>query len=83
MHLEIISDEAVFENSCTRVLDGEVPTTEDLIAYIGIVTLPEHPGVLVPNRCSIRGLQIIMVCIRCAFLHISILKLICCVAVDN
>lgn len=54
MHLEIIPDEAVFENGCIRVLDGEVPATEDLIAHIHVVTLPEHPGVLVPNRCSIR-----------------------------
>lgn len=54
MHLKIIPDEAVFENRCVGVLDGEVPATEDLIAHIRTVTLTEHPGVLVPNGCSIR-----------------------------
>lgn len=53
-HLEIVSDEAVFESSSSRVLDGEVPTTKDLVAHVHTVTLPEHPGVLVANRCSIR-----------------------------
>ena len=53
-HLEIVSDEAAFESSGSRVLDGEVPTTEDLIAHVHTVTLPEHPGVLVANCRSIR-----------------------------
>lgn len=53
-HLEIVSDEAVFESSSSRVLDGEVPTTEDFIAHVHTVTLPEHPGVLVANRRPVR-----------------------------
>lgn len=54
IHLEVISDGALFESSCSKVLDGEVPTTKDLIAHIHTVTPPEHPGVLVANCCSIR-----------------------------
>lgn len=54
IHLEIVSDEAVFESSRSRILDGEVPTTEDLIAHIRAVTLSEHPGVLVANYRSTR-----------------------------
>ncbi len=54
VHLEVVSDEAVFEDSSSRVLDGEVPTTKDLVAHIHTVTLPQHPGVLVANYGSIR-----------------------------
>lgn len=54
IHLEIVSDEALFESSRSRVLDGEVPTTKELIAHIHAVTFPEHPGVLVANYCSVR-----------------------------
>lgn len=54
IHLEIVSDEALFKSGRTRVLDGEVPTTKDLIAHIHTATLPEHPGVLVADYRSIR-----------------------------
>lgn len=53
-HLEVVPDEAVFEKRCPRVLDGEVPATEHLVAHVGAVTLPEHPGVFVPNSGSAR-----------------------------
>lgn len=52
-HLEVVSDEAVFESRCRRVLDGEVPATENLIAHIHTVTFPQHPCVLVANCRSI------------------------------
>lgn len=54
VHLEIISDEAAFESSRSTVLDGEVPTTKDLVADIHTVSLPEDPGVLVANHRPIR-----------------------------
>lgn len=54
VHLEIVSGEALFESSSSRVLDGEVPTAKDLVAHIHTVTLPQHPGVLVANCGSIR-----------------------------
>lgn len=53
VHLKVVPDKAVFENRCVRVLDGEVPATEDLIAHVHTETLAQHPGVLVPNCCSI------------------------------
>ncbi|KAG7223813.1 hypothetical protein INR49_026496 [Caranx melampygus] len=43
MHLDVVPDEAAFESRCIRVLDGEVPATEDLKAHVHTVTLPEHP----------------------------------------
>lgn len=52
-YLEIVSDEGLFERCRSRVLDGEVPTTKDLIAHIHTVTLHEHPGVLVANYCPV------------------------------
>lgn len=54
IHLEIVSDEALFKSGRTRVLDGEVPTTKDLKAHIHTATLPEHPRVLVADYRSIR-----------------------------
>lgn len=55
IHLQIIPDDALFESSRSRVLDGEVPTTKDLIAHIDAVMLPEHPSVLVANYGSVRA----------------------------
>jgi len=56
-HLEVISDETLLEVGSCRVLDGEVPATEDLKAYIRAVTLSDHPSVLVADSCSVRGVQ--------------------------
>ena len=52
-HLEIVSYEAAFESGSCRVLDREIPSTKYLVAHVHTVTLPEHPGVLVANRCPI------------------------------
>lgn len=54
IYLEVISDEALFEGGRVRVLDGEVPATEDLIGHIHTVTLPEHPGMLVAHDRPVR-----------------------------
>jgi len=55
LHLDVVPDEAVFERGSLRVLDGEVPTAEDLVAHVHTVMLPEHPGVLVADRHSTGG----------------------------
>lgn len=49
LYLKIVPDAALLERSRVRILDGEVPTTEDLVAHIHTVTFPEHPGVFVAN----------------------------------
>lgn len=49
IYLEIVSDAALLERSRIGILDGEVPTTKDLVAHIHTVTFPEHPGVFVAN----------------------------------
>lgn len=49
VYLEIVPDAALLESSRVRILDGEVPTTKDLVAHIHTVTFPEHPGVFVAN----------------------------------
>lgn len=49
LYLKIIPDAALLERGRVRILDGEVPTTEDLVAHIHAVTFPEHPGVFVAN----------------------------------
>lgn len=54
-HLQILTDEALFERSRIRVLDGEVPTTKDLKAHVYAVAIPKHPGVLVADYRPVRG----------------------------
>lgn len=49
IYLEIVSDAALLETSRIRILDGEVPTTEDLVAHIHTVMFPQHPGVFVAH----------------------------------
>lgn len=48
-NLEVVSDAALLERSRNRILDGEVPTAEDLVAHIHTVAFLEHPGVFVAN----------------------------------
>lgn len=54
-HLQIMTDEALFESSRRRVLDGEVPTTKDLKAHVDAVAIPKYPGVLVADYRPVRG----------------------------
>lgn len=56
-YLEIISDEAFFDSSRSRILDCEVPAAKDLVAHVHTVTFPEHPGVLVAHDSSVGKFQ--------------------------
>lgn len=53
LYPEIISDEAFFDISRSRILDCEVPAAKDLVAHVHTVTFPEHPGVLVAHDSSV------------------------------
>lgn len=50
MYLEVVPDAALFEGSRIGILDGEIPTAEDLVAHVHAVAIPQHPGVLVAHH---------------------------------